>query len=127
MSVAVKKIEPKEMQSLIERVERAIEHNISLDSEDLQLLLDAIHTLINVQSVLDNKDATLLKLKKLLGMVRSSESRKKRSKRGQSDKNNKDNQPPASKPEVKHHEPQGYKAGDSCPACINGVLEKNRR
>lgn len=124
MSVAVQKIEPQDMQSLIERVERAIEHNISLEAEDLQLLLDAIHTLINVQTALENKDATLLKLKKLLGMVRSSESRKNAAKRGKSDKSNKNKKPPATKPEVKHHEPEGYKAGDACPACTNGVLGK---
>lgn len=124
MAVAVKKIEPQEMQSLIERVERAIEHNISLDAEDLQLLLDAIHTLINVQSALENKNATLLKLKKLLGMVRSSESRKKSSRRGQSDKDKKQKKPPVSKPKVKHHEPQGHKVGDACPACTNGILGK---
>lgn len=124
MAVAVQKVKPQEFQALIERVERAIEHDLSLDVEDMRLLLDAIHTLINVQTALTDKDATLLKLKKLLGMVRSSESRRQSSKRRKNPKNDINSKPPTTDPEVQYHEVQEYRNGDPCPVCPNGTLGK---
>lgn len=124
MAVAVHKIEPKQLQALIERVEHAIEHDLALAAEDMRLLLEAIHTLINVQSAMTEKNATLLKLKKLLGMVRSSESRGQTSMRGKNNKKNKNSNPPETKPDVKRHEVEGYQNGDNCPACLNGTLGK---
>lgn len=124
MAVEVQKVKPQEMQALIERVEHAIAHDLALDAEDMRLLLDAIHTLINVQSALTEKDATLLKLKKLLGMVRSSENRKSSSKKRKYTNKDADSKPPATEPEVHHHEVQAYKSGDPCPSCANGILGK---
>lgn len=57
-------------------------------------------------------------------MVRSSESRGQTSKRGRNNKNNNPSNPAATKPDVKHHEVEGYKSGDACPACLSGKLEK---
>ena len=124
MAVAVEKIEAKDLQALIERVEHAIEHDLALAAEDMRLLLEAIYTLINVQAAITEKNATLLKLKKLLGMVRSSESRRQSSSRGKSGKKDKNQKPPTTKPDVQRHEVEGYQSGDACPACLNGTLGK---
>lgn len=124
MEAAVKKIEPKKLQALIDRVEYAIANDLALAAEDMQLLLDAIHTLITVQGAISEKDASLLKLKKLLGMVRSTESRKKSTTQRKKGGKGKNPKPPVTKPEVKHHKVDGHQVGDSCPMCLNGVFGK---
>ncbi|KAG1649250.1 hypothetical protein GQR58_029186 [Nymphon striatum] len=62
-----------ELDSLLERIEQAKEHNLALSAGDYELLLGAVMMLANLQERLDNKDLSLSKLRKLLGMVRSSE------------------------------------------------------
>ena len=74
-SHTVQDIDYDALQALIGRVEHAIEHNLALEPEDMALLLAAIHTLLEVQTQLDEKSVTLHKLRKLLGMVKSSEKR----------------------------------------------------
>ena len=62
-----------ELDALIDRVEAAMVHNLALSAEDYRLLLDVVLTLANMQERLSHNDLTITKLKKLLGMVRSSE------------------------------------------------------
>lgn len=62
-----------ELDALIERVEAAKVHNLALSAADYQLLLDVVLTLANMQERLSHNDLTIAKLRKLLGMVRSSE------------------------------------------------------
>ena len=64
-----------ELNALIERVEHAIENELALSVDDLKLLLSAIHTLSTLQRSLEDKNATLYKLRKLLGMIKQSERR----------------------------------------------------
>ena len=68
-------IDVKELTALIERVEYAIEHELALSSEDMRWLLSAISTLCMLQQKIEQDDITLIKLRKLLGMVRQSERR----------------------------------------------------
>ncbi|MBL4941184.1 MAG: hypothetical protein JKY81_05905 [Colwellia sp.] len=49
------------------------ENNLALSSEDYQLLLDALLTLATTQTRLANHDVTVHKLRKLLGIEKSSE------------------------------------------------------
>ena len=58
-----------EIDALIARIEQAIETGMALSTADLQLTLQAIHTLCAVQSQLHNKDATLRKLRGLLDIA----------------------------------------------------------
>ena len=122
----VKEVNFAEIESLILRVEHALEHDLALDAEDMRLILSAIHTLIEVQSKLEEKDMTLHKLKKLLGMIQKSESRgksggKKNNKTAKKLRTKKPKQPPA---QTTRHSLVDLKKGDPCPACPKGKLRK---
>ncbi len=119
-----------ELNALIERVEHAIENELALSVDDLKLLLSAIHTLSTLQRSLEDKNATLYKLRKLLGMIKQSERRpsgnnnlsnKKRNKNSKGKNNNKKHNKP---PKVVHHALEGIKKGDTCPECQRGRLYK---
>ena len=58
---------------LISRVEEAKKAQLCLSPEDCDLLVNAVLTLANMQERLSHNDLTIVKLKKLLGIVRSSE------------------------------------------------------
>lgn len=125
----VEEIDYESLQALIARVEHAIEHELALEAEDLRLLLNAIHTLMTVQSKLEEKDVTLTKLRKLLGMVKSSEKRSSEDK-ATSKKNSKKKSPRKPKAKntpakVEHHKLEGVKKGDPCPECPKGKLSKH--
>lgn len=135
MSKKFTDINDQELDDLIQRVTDAKEHNLTLSPEDCQLLLDALLTLANVQERLNGKDITILKLKKLVGMVQSSEKlsdsvsrssgakdQKKRSKK-QSD-STQGNKKKKIQPEVKKHSLDELSKGDQCPECETGQLNK---
>ena len=73
MSAAFVDLNPAELDALIERVEQAIEHDLALSNEDLRLLLQALLTLAQLQERLQDQAITLSKLRKLAGLVASSE------------------------------------------------------
>ena len=62
-----------ELDALIARVEEAKQAQLCLSAEDCDLLLNAVLTLATMQERLSHNDLTITKLKKLLGIVRSSE------------------------------------------------------
>ena len=62
-----------ELDELISRVEQAKQAQLCLSAEDCDLLLNAVLTLATMQERLSHNDLTIAKLKKLLGIVRSSE------------------------------------------------------
>jgi transposase len=62
-----------ELDGLISRVEQAKKAQLTLSAEDCDLLLNAVLTLASMQERLSHNDLTIAKLKKLLGIVRSSE------------------------------------------------------
>jgi transposase len=122
-----------EMNKLIERVEHAIEHDLALNTEDMKLLLKAVQTLLEVHDRMEDDDITLKKLKKLLGMVKSSESRRsKTGKQGNGNQGDKKGSSGRKKsggtkpnpPEVIHHK-SDYQKGQKCPECACGKLYKN--
>ena len=105
-SSTITEIDREDLSGLIERIQHAIENDLSLSLEDMKLLLQAITTLCTLQSNIEKKDATLHKLRKLLGMVQQSE--RKRSSRSSSSKKNKSNKERKPKkkpapPAVEHH------------------------
>ena len=128
MSQVVEEVDSQTLHELIARVEHAIEHDLSLEPEDLRLLLKAIHTLMALQSRLEDKDVTLHKLRKLLGMVTSSEKRSNTatgSSKGQSSRSQPKKPQKAMAPTTEHHALTDVKKGDPCPACPNGRLTKH--
>ena len=123
------------LHALIARVEHAIDNELALTSDDMRLLLGAINTLLEVQTKLDEKNITLNKLRKLLGMVKSSEKRNTPQDQStdthnkQSRSNNKTKKPrkpkkPFEPKKVVHHKLATATKGDRCPQCGTGTLRK---
>lgn len=127
---SIQEISQEELNALIERVEFAIENELSLSIEDMKLLLLAIHSLATLQQKIEDKDITLYKLRKLLGMVTQSEKRDPKKHAGTAAKNPK-NRPNKTRkkratqpPKVEHHSLTDFKKGDTCPDCQRGKLYK---
>lgn len=120
------------LDALIQRVSDAKEHSLALSPEDTQLLLDALMTLAHLQERLQDKDVTLHKLRKLLGMVKSSEKLRDlvsgqtpKSKSPSSSTSNKKKAPTQMvKPRTEHHALQALSKSDTCPKCTMGKLYK---
>lgn len=117
------------LDNLIERVTEAKEHELALSPDDCQLLLDALMTLANLQEQMACSDITIGKLRKLSGIIASSERLKSNlSKPGQSGKktNKKRRKPKTAsvKPAIIHHPLDEWSKGDICPQCTTGKLYK---
>ena len=127
MSASTCEIDIDEIKALIDRIEFAIDNELALSVSDMKLLLSAITTLCTLQQKMEDKDVTLNKLRKLLGMVRQSESRKSRS--GKKPKNHKQRNKKTKKPKlpatIEHHEIKDYEKGQCCPECSRGKLYKH--
>lgn len=123
---SIEEISHTQLMSLIERVEYALLHDLSVSNEDLRLLLLAITTLCSLQERLEDQDITLNKLRKLLGIVQQSEKRPKKS------GGNKPPKPPKPRkekkkkpvPPVVYHPLDNYHSGMVCPDCTRGKLYK---
>ena len=121
MTQTFTEIDSEELDELIQRVKEAVEHDLALSPKDCQLLLSALKTLAALQERLSDNDITLHKLRKLVGMVRSSEtmntllgkSNKKRGQKRPQPKNKKPQTPV--KPKVTRHKLDGLSKGDLCP------------
>ena len=123
------------LEALVARVTDAQEHGLALSQADTQLLIDALITLAALQERLSDKDVTLHKLRKLLGLVTSSEKLSALVTQDQdADAGKPSDSPkkprkkkPASKPDpitVEHHTLEGLSKGDDCPQCPKGRLAK---
>ena len=135
-----------ELDALLDRIEQAKTHNLALSVGDYELLLGAVLMLANMQERLEKNDLTLHKLRKLLGMVRSSEKLRgllpstddgqtqaqsnepdsEKNKKGKAEKNksSKPKKKPPIKPEVHQHPLEGMSKGDRCASCAAGKLYK---
>jgi transposase len=125
-------IDSKELEALIARVTEAKENNLALSPEDCQLLLDALLTLTSMQNRLSDHGVTVHKLRKLLGIEKSSEKQSDvckpsqgntKKKTSKNKKNDEDDFTPL-KPEIKNHVLADVKKGDNCPKCLTGKLYK---
>ena len=127
----ITQLSPEELDALVGRLEEAIEFDLTLSSDDIRLLLNALMTLATMQERLTDKDITLHKLRKLLGMINASE---KLDKLIGADKNSASSKPPRKKkkpnntqpvkPRKVHHALEELNKGDRCPACQTGTLYK---
>ena len=122
-----------ELDELIERVESAIRDHLSLSVADMQRLLSALRMLVELQGELSNRSVTLHKLRKLAGLVQSSEkltSPTESSDESRSTELNKPKPSPQPRKEPQppvihqtcHHQIEGLKKGDPCPECLRGKL-----
>ena len=139
-------ISVEELDGLIERIEQAREHSLALSGDDYALLLNAVLTLANMQEQLSRNDLTIHKLKKLMGVVRSSEKLRglvpsqddeenestssdstaanKRSAKSRTRFKPKRKAPPVLPPTVHRHGLTELNKGDTCPACSSGKVYK---
>ena len=121
------------LDALIARVTEAKEHELALSPQDCQLLLDALVTLLTMQQRLASHDVTIHKLRKLVGIEKSSEAlasvrTNKPSGEGNTRKGNKSDTQgedftPA-KPKVSVHQNTEIKKGDNCLECGVGKMYK---
>jgi transposase len=123
------------LDALIDRLEEARDYDLTLSSSDCQLIIDALLTLANLHERLADNDITLKKLRKLLGIVKSSEKlkgltdpkkNKSNAKKSIKKSSSKPNKPKAApvKPEVIKHDIEDLKKGNTCPECLKGKLYK---
>ena len=133
MSKPFTDIDGKALVTLIARVTEAKENNLALSPEDCQLLLDALITLSSMQNRLASHDVTVHKLRKLLGIEKSSEGlgallkgkkppKKKPKSRAQKASDAEAFTPV--KPEVVTHPLDDVSKGDLCGDCQTGKLYK---
>ena len=132
MSKPFTDIDGQALEALIERVSEAKENNLALSPEDYQLLLDALVTLATTQTRLANHDVTVHKLRKLLGIEKSSEklgSVLKKAKMSSNKKNKKRKNDGEEgftpvKPNIIVHPLKDLNKGDSCIECLTGKVYK---
>ncbi|MGB5444694.1 MAG: transposase [Psychromonas sp.] len=129
MSKPFTDIDGKALEALIARVTEAKENNLALSSDDCQLLLDALTTLIGMQDSLSSHGVTIHKLRKLLGIEKSSEKHSDLVDKPQAKK--KSNKAKTEgvdfaqvKPTVVHHRLEEITKGDNCPECLTGKVYK---
>lgn len=131
---AFEELSEAELDGLIERVEHAIQSDLSVSTHDLHLLLKALMMLVQLQNELIQRKTTVHKLRKLAGIVQSSE--KLRAVTGVSaTPKNQDNTKPGTEkkrkervaPVIHRVETQPLEdlaKGDTCPECERGKLYK---
>jgi transposase len=126
LSKSFNDIDSDELDALIKRVSEAQKHELALSPQDCQLLLDALLTLASMQENLASKDVTINKLRKLAGMIQSSESLGAQVRSGKGKQQNRRNKPkpPPLKPAVIPHKLDHLCKGDECPECQKGKLYK---
>lgn len=122
-------INQEELDALIKRVEDAKTHNLTLSPDDCQNLIDMLLTLATLHERLASNDITLQKLRKLSGIVKSSESltqglRKPNSKGKKLKTNRTKSSTPKVQPKLIHHALELFSKGDQCPKCLSGKLYK---
>ncbi len=126
---SISPIDTQALDALIGRLQDAIDYDLTLNSDDIRLVLNAMLTLASMQERLSDNDITVHKLRKLLGMVKSSEKlndllkdaapSKRKIKRTRKPKKKKTVQP------VKVFHPlETLKKGERCPECEKGTLYK---
>lgn len=117
-----------ELDGLIERVESAIRDNLALSVADMQRLLQALMMLVQLQDELSNQKVTLHKLRKLAGIVQSSEKLRAVTNGTIKPRNRRTTKPsPSTEPVIQeqcHHSIEEVAKGDICPECQRGKLYK---
>ena len=123
-----------QLDALTTRLEEAIEFDLALSVDDIRLLIMAVKTLASMQGRLADNGVTIHKLRKLIGMVQSSEKLghllgedKRKGKKRNNTKSTRKNKPTNNKPVAPkkvQHKLDELNKGDRCPECETGTLYK---
>lgn len=119
-----------DLDGLIERLEQAIAHDLALSVSDLQVLLQVLLSFAHLHERLSERDITLHKLRKLAGIVQSSEKLSHLLPKSSNKKPPQAAQLPVEPPAepVIHerctHAIEGLEKGQVCPECQRGKLYK---
>ena len=130
MSKPFTEIDGQALEALIARVTQAKENNLALSESDSQLLLDALLTLASMQDRLTHHNVTIHKLRKLLGIEKSSEKQTDITPKPKKTRNKKRTSGSADdgftpvKPTVVIHPLTDINKGENCPECDTGKLYK---
>lgn len=131
MSAETIEITPEAMEALIKRVDSAQENQLSLDVEDIRLILQILRHFAFMQEKLDGNQVMKQKYLKLLGLIGSSETQQQLFNRPSTNKpkSSPRRQPkppstPMRPPEVQHHSLDSLEKGQRCPECDQGRLYK---
>lgn len=130
MSQPFEELSQADLDGLIERVKEAADYGLALSAEDLRLLLNALLMLAQLQAEMADQDMTLHKLRKLAGLVQSSEKLKHLAPGNAPKKPSTRPKPPAKPPaeavvhERCQHRLEGLTKGQRCPECARGTLYK---
>jgi len=138
LSKTIHDLDVDQLDALIARLNEAKEFSLTLKKEDIDLLLRAIATLFTLQASLASNDITIHKLRKLLGIVVSSEDlsnllgsdaesngtppRDENKSRKNTEKGSKPKY--RVEPKVVHHPLVEVKKGGRCPCCEIGTISK---
>ena len=134
MSQPFTDLDNKALEALIVRVTEAKDNHLALSAADCQLLLDALLTLSTMQSRLENHDVTVHKLRKLLGIEKSSEGLDKLLKKSNAEptrqkkakvKGSQEEGFTPTKPKVVMHTHTDLVKGATCPECRMGKMYKS--
>lgn len=122
-------IDEKELDALIERIKKAKADNLALTESDIDLILKMLTSFAYLSEKLSDNDITLHKLKKLAGIVSTSERFKNERNKNQEGKPEKEKKAKEVKEKVIEHEVCNHKLedlskGDICPKCGIGKLYK---
>lgn len=127
----VREIDEKELDALIERIKQAKADNLALTNSDIDLILEMLISFAHLSEQLSDNDITLHKLRKLAGLVSSSERFKNigEDKKPKPDKEKKlesakEKEKKVVEHVVCHHKLDGLSKGDTCPKCGKGKLYK---
>ena len=138
LSNTIHDLDVDQLDALIARLNEAKEFSLTLTKEDIDLLLGAISTLFTLQSSLASNSVTINKLRKLLGIVVSSEDLSNllgadaESTETPPRDENKSRKPTENdtkpryrvEPKVVHHPLVEVKKGSRCPCCEIGTISK---
>jgi hypothetical protein len=125
----VRAIDEKEIDALIERIKQAKSDRLSLTDEDIDLVLKMLISFASFNEQLSDNDITLNKLRKLAGLVNSSEKLKDIVPSVLKAKSKPENTVIKVEKEVIahktcHHKLEGLVKGQLCPECEKGKLYK---
>ena len=119
-----------EMDGLLQRIQHALDEQLSLTPEDIRLILSILRHFAFMQEKLESNATMKQKYLKLLGLVNNSETQDKLLGQGSSEKKppRTREKKPASKvtipTKVCHHNLEGLEKGQLCPECEKGKLHK---
>ena len=130
MTVDVIEITAQEMDELVARIEEALNNGLSLEADDIRLVLQILRQFAFMQERLEGNETMKQRYLKLMGLVSSSETQDQLFNTGSPSKKKKPRQkrskPKADKVPVKvcHHQLEGVEKGQLCPECEKGKLYK---